>query len=223
MTLKKFVIWYQHLESVFRGNWVGHHDITAYTKTVNKRTQRKLIKLIITALVAAIIALLQHQGYLNQVTQTVEQTTPGLYRVTKFDDGDTIHVDMEGKIETIRFIGVDTPETHDPRKPIQCFGKAAAAFTKNTIGTNRVRLEADPTNSNRDRYQRLLRYVYLPDGTLMNQKIIAEGYGFTTVSFPFTKMEEFKNAERQARDTNRGLWGGCSIDTSTGYNQTNPE
>jgi micrococcal nuclease len=171
--------------------------------------------------------LLQQHGYLQQpainTKQVIEQSTPGLYQVTKFDDGDTIQVDMEGKKETIRFIGVDTPETHDPRKPIQCFGKAAAAFTKNLIGENRVRLEADPTNSNRDRYQRLLRYVYLPNGTLVNKKIIAEGYGFALVSFPFQKMEEFKAVQVTAREQNKGLWGGCTVNTSTGYNQTNPE
>lgn len=194
---------------------------------MNKRTKRKVINLIASIVILTLTIFLQQQGYLQQTSditkQTVQQSTPGLYQVLKFDDGDTIQVDMEGKKETIRFIGVDTPETHDPRKPIQCFGKAAAEFTKNTIGQNRVRLEADPTNSNRDRYQRLLRYVYLPDGTLVNLKIITEGYGFATVGFPFTKMEEFKTAERLARENNKGLWGGCSIDTSNGYNQTNPE
>jgi endonuclease YncB( thermonuclease family) len=193
---------------------------------VNKRQKRRLINILI-ALLTAVVVLLQQHGYLQQpainTKQVIEQSTPGLYQVTKFDDGDTIQVDMEGKKETIRFIGVDTPETHDPRKPIQCFGKAAAAFTKNLIGENRVRLEADPTNSNRDRYQRLLRYVYLPNGTLVNKKIIAEGYGFALVSFPFQKMEEFKAVQVTAREQNKGLWGGCTVNTSTGYNQTNPE
>ncbi|HMS31160.1 MAG TPA: thermonuclease family protein [Candidatus Saccharibacteria bacterium] len=193
---------------------------------MNKRQKRRLINILI-ALLTAVVVLLQQHGYLQQpainTKQVIEQSTPGLYQVTKFDDGDTIQVDMEGKKETIRFIGVDTPETHDPRKPIQCFGKAAAAFTKNLIGENRVRLEADPTNSNRDRYQRLLRYVYLPNGTLVNKKIIAEGYGFALVSFPFQKMEEFKAVQVTAREQNKGLWGGCTVNTSTGYNQTNPE
>ena len=194
---------------------------------MNKRTRRRLLKIFISLLVSVVIIFLQQKGYLKQTTEkaqeTIEQRTPGLYRVIQFDDGDTIQVDMEGKKETIRFIGVDTPETHDPRKPIQCFGKSAAAFTKNLIGQNRVRLAADLTNSNRDRYQRLLRYVYLPDGTLVNLKIISEGYGFALVGFPFTKMEEFKSAEKLARENNKGLWGGCQIDTSSGHNQTFPE
>ena len=71
-----------------------------------------------------------------------------------------LFVDMDGHNETIRFIGVDTLEVKDPRKPVQCFGKSASQFTKNLIGNQSVRLEADPTNTNRDRYNRLLRYVY---------------------------------------------------------------
>ena len=141
----------------------------------------------------------------------------------RFDDGDTIVVDMEGKQEKIRFIGVDTPETQDPRKPIQCFGKAASAYTKKIIGTQNVRLEADPTNTNRDRYQRLLRYVYLADGTLVNKKIIEDGYGFALTAFPFTKLEEFRAAQVSARENNRGLWATCEIDTSNNREQTKPE
>jgi endonuclease YncB( thermonuclease family) len=198
-----------------------------YNAYVNRRTRHRIFKLFVSLLISLVIIFLQQKGYLDKPSEkaqdAIEKSTPGLYQVTHFDDGDTIQVDMEGKKETVRFIGVDTPETHDPRKPIQCFGKSAAAFTRNLIGQNRVRLAADLTNSNRDRYQRLLRYVYLPDGTLVNQKIIADGYGFALVGFPFTKMEEFKAAEKQARENNKGLWGGCSIDTSSGHNQTNPE
>ena len=147
---------------------------------MNKRTKRKLFKILCSLFVALLLFILHQLGYLNQTTQTtkkfIEQSTPGFYKVIRFDDGDTIQVDMAGKNETIRFIGVDTPETHDPRKPVQCFGNAAAAFTRTLIGQNSVRLEADPSGSNRDRYQRLLRYVFLPDGTLVNKKIISEGF-----------------------------------------------
>jgi micrococcal nuclease len=191
-----------------------------------RMTKRRAIKLIVSTLVGLLILFLQQKGWLGPATkeigQTIENATPGLYTVDKFEDGDTIRVNMEGKTETIRFIGVDTPETQDPRKPVQCFGKAAAAHTKEIIGQSRVRLEADPTNSNRDRYDRLLRYIYLPDGTLVNKKIVADGFGFVTTGFPFIKMEEFKAAESAARSANLGLWGSCNIDASGGYNQTNP-
>jgi len=194
---------------------------------MNKRSKKKLIRLIVSLIIIVLISLIETNSNFNDTKNNAEQkiiqNSPGLYTVTKFDDGDTIQVDMEGKKETVRFIGVDTPETHDPRKPIQCFGKAASNFTKSTIGQNRVRLESDPTGSNRDRYQRLLRYVYLPDGTLVNLKIIAEGYGFTVTAFPFTKIEEFRLAQKNARSQNKGLWSQCELEETKGRVQTVPE
>lgn len=160
-------------------------------------------------IVSLIIALGQHYNWFDTAKQAAMVSQPGLYRVTEFVDGDTIKVDMNGKEETLRFIGVDTPETHDPRKQVQCFGQAAAGFTKQLIGNNSVRLEADPINTNRDRYNRLLRYIYLPDGTLVNSEIIKQGYGFAYTSFPFTKSDDFRKAQTDAMNTKNGLWGNC--------------
>lgn len=173
--------------------------------------KRKGSKSIIVAILLLLIGLLQQKGYFQPITNTVEQNQPGLYKVISFVDGDTITIDMNGKQEKVRLIGVDTPETHDPRKPVQCFGSASANFTKNIIGSNRVRLEADPTNTNRDRYNRLLRYVYLPDGTLINGEIIKQGYGFAYTYFPFTKINEFKEYQKNAEQQKNGLWDKCII------------
>ena len=140
----------------------------------------------------------------------MEQNQPGLYTVTGFSDGDTISVDMNGKKEKVRFIGVDTPETHKPNAPVQCYGPAASAFTKNVIGAKKVRLEADPLSTNRDRYDRLLRYVYLPDGTLVNERLIRDGYGFYYPYFPFKKSGQFEIAQNKARAENKGVWGNCT-------------
>ena len=103
-------------------------------------------------------------------------------------------------------IGVDTPETVHPNKPVEYFGKEASEFTRRIAEGETVRLEADPQNSNRDRYNRLLRYVYLPDGTCLNEEIIRQGYGFAYVKYPFSKMEEYRLLERTAREEGRGLW-----------------
>lgn len=148
---------------------------------------------------------------------------PGNYKVTEFYDGDTIAVNVDGRIEKVRLIGVDTPETHDPRKAVQCFGQAASNFIETLIGNDRVRLEADPLNTNRDRYNRLLRYVYLPDGRLVNAEIIKQGYGFAYTGFPFSKSDEFKDLQNQAKNQNRGLWGNCqpTINEYGGYS-SNP-
>ena len=172
--------------------------------------KRKALASLLALAVSVLVIIGQQLGWFDNVNQAVQTSQPGLYRVARFDDGDTIAVDMNGTEETIRFIGVDTPETHDPRKNVQCFGHAAADFTKNLISSNNVRLEADPLNTNRDRYGRLLRYVYLPNGTLVNLEIIKQGYGFAYTSFPSTKVDEFRAAEKEATDNNRGLWSSCS-------------
>lgn len=169
------------------------------------KTKKQLVGLLFTLLIVVISVLFG--APLQQ--QTPKQLRAGTYQVISVEDGDTIVVDMNGTEERVRFIGVDTPETRDPRKPVQCFGKAATTFTTELIGDNAVRLKADPTNTNRDRYSRLLRYVYLPDDTLVNAELIRQGYGFAYLSFPVQKAEEFRALEQEARQANRGLWASC--------------
>lgn len=195
-------------------------------KLLTKRRQRKLTTVIMSLIILGAVLVGERLGWITQVsdtaTTTVEQSQPGLYRIVRFEDGDTITVDMQGVEERVRFIGVDTPETQDPRTSIQCFGKVASEFTKSLIGNQSVRLEADPTNTNRDRYNRLLRYVYLPDGRLVNAEIIKQGYGFAYTLFPFEKLEEFRNYETQAREQNLGLWNACEIKQDGDKKTTNP-
>ena len=100
------------------------------------------------------------------------------------------------------------------------FGEAAAAHSKALLEGKNVRLEPDPTNSDRDKYRRLLRYVYLPDGTLVNARLIADGYAFAYTIFPFTRLDEFRGLESEARTANRGLWAGCNVDDSKDIKQT---
>jgi micrococcal nuclease len=140
-----------------------------------------------------------------------------LYQVVKVVDGDTIDVAIDGYTERLRLIGMDTPETVDPRKPVQCFGKEASSKARELLEGKRVRLEADDSQGERDKYQRLLRYVYLEDDTFFNQYMIAEGYAheYTYQSNPYRHQEEFKIAERQARENKKGLWGNvCNGNTS---------
>jgi len=146
---------------------------------------------------------------------------PGYYRVTHVYDGDTILVDMDGALEKVRFIGVDTPETHKPGTPVQCYGPEASAFTTDRLQGKTVRLESDPTNSNRDRYDRLLRYVYSKEGMLVNKSLIEQGYGFAYTRFPFLKRNEFVGAETDAKESRRGLWASCTTFVSGGVYQTN--
>ncbi|MEO6761644.1 MAG: thermonuclease family protein [Candidatus Saccharimonadales bacterium] len=176
---------------------------------MSRRRKKQGISLA-TLLIALFIALGQHFGWFSDATQGIVTNQPGLYSIDHFVDGDTIAVDMNGKVENIRFIGIDTPETHKPNTPVQCYGPAAAAYTKNRIGDGKVRLASDSLSTDRDRYDRLLRYVYLTDGTNLNESLVENGYAFYYPYFPFTKSAEFKAAEQSAIAANRGLWANCN-------------
>lgn len=177
-----------------------------------RRLRKKHGISLVVLLIIAFISYGQSQGWFNGVTKGVETTQPGLYSINHYVDGDTIVVNMNGSPETIRFIGIDTPETHKPNTPVQCYGPAAAAHTQNAIKAagGKVRLVSDSLSTNRDRYNRLLRYVYLPDGTNLNQLNIEQGYAFYYPYFPFSKKTAFAAAEASAQAAHKGLWGACT-------------
>jgi len=123
-------------------------------------------------------------------------------------------IKISGKEMAVRLIGMDTPETVDPRKPVQCFGREASAKAKELIEGKDVILDSDPTQGDKDKYGRLLRYVHLEDGTFFNQKLIEEGYAFEyTYDIPYKYQTEFKEAQKQAEVNKKGLWadGACPI------------
>ncbi len=127
--------------------------------------------------------------------------------VTNVVDGDTIDVSINRRTRRIRLIGVDTPETSHPSSPVECFGREASRFLTELVNGQTVLLESDPSQGDRDRYNRLLRFVWLPDGRLVNYEIIAQGYGFEyTFRTPYKYQEQFKAAQRAARETQAGLW-----------------
>lgn len=132
--------------------------------------------------------------------------------VTAVIDGDTIEVDLgQGNIQRVRYIGIDTPESVDPRKPIQCFSKEATAKNKELVGNGIVGLEKDVSET--DKYGRLLRYVYVGD-VLINHVLVAEGFANARSYPPDIKYQErLFQAEQQARTVKKGLWGSCSGET----------
>lgn len=134
------------------------------------------------------------------------QTKPILYKVIKVIDGDTVDVDISGKTQRLRLIGIDTPETNDPRKPVECFAKEAKSKLTELLTNKQVKLEADASQDNRDKYDRLLRYIIL-DGKNVNKQLIEEGYAFEyTYKIPYKFQREFKAAENNARASAKGLW-----------------
>lgn len=186
-----------------------------------RRLTKKQTKLLISLAFIVLFSILGLSQQ-EQVGKFLGANQPGLYHVSNFDDGDTITVDMNGRQERVRMIGVDTPEIHHPEKPVQCFAQTASDYTKALIGNQDVRLQADPLDDNRDIYGRLLRYVYLPDSTLVNLKLVQQGYGFAYTRFPYLRLLEFKEAEANAKNNNFGLWATCSVDDNGQTKETNP-
>lgn len=132
--------------------------------------------------------------------------------VVKVVDGDTIEVLLNGEQKTVRLIGIDTPETVDPRRPVGCFGKEASNETKSLLNGKEVILQKDVSET--DKYKRLLRYVYLPlengQTLFVNDYLVREGFAKVLTYPPDVKFnEQFRAAEKEARDNNRGLWGRC--------------
>lgn len=131
-------------------------------------------------------------------------------------DGDTIEVLIDNKKEVVRLIGINSPETVDPRKPVECFGKEASAKAKSILLGKSVQLEADPTQDDRDKYQRLLRYVFLEDGTNFSKLMISEGYAYEyTYNTPYKYQSEFKQAQKEAEASKVGLWADSACLTNT--------
>ncbi len=126
-------------------------------------------------------------------------------------DGDTFDADLDGvgKVR-IRMLGVNTPETVDPRKAVECFGKDASSFSKSVlIEGARIRLDEDAQADERDKYGRLLRNVVLADGTDFNAKLVAEGYAYAYTSFPLApeRKVELTRLQQEAKEAGLGLWG----------------
>jgi micrococcal nuclease len=158
---------------------------------------------------------------------TVSSTTSltrGTFKVIRVIDGDTIEIEGD---ERIRYLGIDTPETVDPRKPVQCFGIEAAKKNKELIEGKNVRLEKDITD--KDKYGRLLRYVWVDPSTgsgqalFVNLELVKQGFAFSYTYPPDIKYQvEILAAEQEAREANRGLWAACPLVSPTIASQETP-
>jgi micrococcal nuclease len=132
--------------------------------------------------------------------------------VTRVIDGDTIEVDISGQNQKVRYLGVDTPETVDPRKSVQCFGKKASDENKKLVAGKAVELEKDVSET--DKYGRLLRFVYIKnsDGSrlFVNDYLVRFGFARVLTFPPDVKFQQqFLEAQRQAQQNNLGLWKEC--------------
>jgi len=155
---------------------------------VLRRPRRFLLLLLLLPLIAA--------GAVS--AGTIEGT------VVRVVDGDTIYVQLADRVEKIRYIGVDAPELHHPLKGEEPGGREAAAVNRRLVAGRHVRLELDVRT--RDRYGRLLAYVWVGD-TMINAELVRRGYAQVMTVPPNVKYQEmFVTLQRQARDAHRGLW-----------------
>ncbi|HLD35785.1 MAG TPA: thermonuclease family protein [Planctomycetota bacterium] len=130
-----------------------------------------------------------------------------VYKIVRVVDGDTVVISIDNKDVKIRLIGIDTPETVDPRKPVQAYGKEASNFLANLLKGEAVYIEYDGEKSELDKYGRLLAYLYrVPDGLFVNLEIVRQGYGHAYTKYPFKYMELFRVYEKRARENEKGLW-----------------
>jgi micrococcal nuclease len=141
----------------------------------------------------------------QQPSETIET------KVVSVSDGDTIKVSINGETKTIRMIGIDTPETVDPRKPVQCYGPEASNNAKILLSNQTVVLENDLSQGDVDKYGRLLRYVYLVNNSISyNEFALQMGYAREyTYNTPYKYQLKFKQAEQSAINSKAGLWGAC--------------
>jgi len=178
---------------------------------INKQSLRLHLKSVGTLLLFAVVLIggLLGFGKDNRLGNVLSSRSakPGYVKVEKVVDGDTVDVSIEGKTTRVRLIGINSPESVDPRKPVECFGIEASNKAKELLSGKFVKLEIDDRQQNIDRYGRLLRYVYLEDGTNFNKEMVELGFANEyTYQTSYKYQGEFKEAEADAKINKRGLW-----------------
>lgn len=166
-------------------------------------------RLLAAALLAPALALLA--AACGSSPSFPETLTPA--QVVRVVDGDTIDVVIEGQRYRVRYIGIDTPESVDPRRPVECFGREASQRNKELVEGKTVYLEKDVSET--DRYGRLLRYVWA-DGEMVNARLVEEGYATVSTYPPDVKHAELlARLQAEAQEAGRGLWGACPTPEAT--------
>lgn len=161
--------------------------------------------------------LLENKGEEADIVVGEKSPDINLIKVVRAVDGDTIEI--EGG-EKVRYIGIDTPETVDPRKPVQCFGVEASAKNKELVEGKLARLEKDATD--RDKYGRLLRYVWV-GGVFVNLELVKQGFAYSYSYPPDIKyQDQFVEAQREAKEAKRGLWNSCPAQNQAAPSAASP-
>lgn len=136
-----------------------------------------------------------------------ESVREGPYRVVRVVDGDTFTIKLGSQTTKVRVIGIDTPESVDPRRPVQCFGKEASARASALLSGKNVWLEVDPNQDTRDRFGRLLRFVWIDNTSDFGLTMIRDGFALEyTYDLPYRYQAQYRSAQVAAKETDAGLW-----------------
>ena len=156
------------------------------------------LKLLISAIAVLLLAGI---GY-------YKPKTADCYNVVYYYDGDTVKLDINGKQEKVRLLGIDTPEmNYDSDKKPDCYAKQASEQLKKIIGNSCVQIKTDQLAGQKDKYGRLLLYLYLPDNTFVNMQMVSQGHAFSYIYSDNQYKQEFEQAQQEAKSKQLGLWG----------------
>jgi micrococcal nuclease len=187
-------------------------------KYTMSRTQKKALIVGFFFILLPVLLVVDHRfgGGLRQRIERATYATADFqkyheraFTVLAVVDGDTIDLDIpDGQrlITRIRLIGVDTPETKHPKTGLMYYGPEATDFTKKMVLGNQVTVLLDTVADQRDRYGRLLAYIVLPNGKVLNAELIRQGYGYAYLSFPHSEFTTYQSLMDQAIAEKRGLW-----------------
>lgn len=146
----------------------------------------------------------------SEQIEEIKKPNGELIFVDRVIDGDTIKITFEGKSESVRIIGINTPETKHPQKPIECFGPEASKYAEDLLGNKKVILEFDESQGKYDKYDRLLAYVWTEDGQLYSELAIKNGFAFEdTYDGTYKYQKIHKKAQETAESNKLGLWMNC--------------
>ena len=145
--------------------------------------------------------------YNDDLENRIDEAENKTYKVVSVVDGDTIKIEYQGATESVRLIGIDTPETVHPSEPVGCFGKEASDKMKELVSGKSVKIMFDNSQGVQDKYGRLLLYIWVGD-IFVNETMIEQGYAYEyTYSTPYIYQSEFKAAQESAKSLEKGLWG----------------
>jgi micrococcal nuclease len=179
-------------------------------KSKNYPLRMRFISLFILLIIGFSFFIFKNPSFISKLVNN-----SSVARVLYVIDGDTMDVVIDGKKERVRLIGIDAPEMEYEEKRADCFANQATEALKTIINGNTVSLVSDPTQSDRDSYSRLLRYIFLTDGTNVNKLMISKGYAYeyTYKGIPYQYQKDFQEAELGAKENKIGIWaeGICPV------------